>query len=84
MKNYRASPPTRTCPYWPALLLSVHKTGGGFRIKSVQLTTNGGVQGISENKFVKFAEDAKDDCQASQTLKSIEISVEAKLDMAKK
>ena len=56
----------------------VEKVDGGWEIKSVTLTLNGRVPGISEDEFKRLAENAKAGCPVSKVLKA-EITLNATL-----
>ena len=51
----------------------------GEGIKSSELTVRGRVPGISEEEFLKHAEDAKTGCPVSAALTGVEISLDAQL-----
>jgi osmotically inducible protein OsmC len=53
--------------------------GGGFAITSINLTTEGVVPGIDAAKFEEVATQAKENCPVSKALKTVEITLSAKL-----
>ena len=53
--------------------------GQGFRIMSSTLHTVGDVPGITEEAFIKAAEEAKANCPVSKALTGVKISLDAKL-----
>jgi len=55
------------------------KEGDGFAIKSIKLTTEAKIPGISEADFKKFADMAKGGCPVSKALASVPITLDAKL-----
>ncbi|HKY31971.1 MAG TPA: OsmC family protein [Candidatus Polarisedimenticolia bacterium] len=55
------------------------KSGEGFGITRIQLTTEGSVPGISEQEFKRLAEDAKANCLVSKVLKGLSIELQATL-----
>jgi lipoyl-dependent peroxiredoxin len=59
--------------------VSIEKQGDGFAITKIHLITEGKVSGASEADFLKVAEEAKTGCPVSQALKSVEITLDAKL-----
>mgnify|MGYP001139434439 CR=1 FL=1 len=59
--------------------LSLEKLSEGFRITKIQLNSEADVEGINEEEFLKYADDAKNNCPVSQALKSVEIKLDAKL-----
>jgi osmotically inducible protein OsmC len=60
---------------------SVHieKVGDGFKITSIDLTTEAEVPGIDEKTFSEQAEATKKDCPVSQALAGTKINLQAKL-----
>jgi osmotically inducible protein OsmC len=59
---------------------TLEMTKDGFGITKMNLTVKGSVNGISEDEFLKIANDAKENCPVSKALKgSMTISMEAKL-----
>jgi osmotically inducible protein OsmC len=59
--------------------VSIDKVGDGFRITTIDLKTEGRVQGIEEKEFLEQAEAAKRGCPVSQALAGAQIRMEAKL-----
>lgn len=59
--------------------VSLEKVGEGFKITTIELTTEGEVSGIDEATFLEFAETAKKNCPVSQALAGTEITLNAKL-----
>lgn len=59
----------------------VHLTKGesGFGISKIELLTEGDVPGIDEAAFQSHAETAKNNCIVSRALKSVEMTVQARL-----
>lgn len=59
----------------------VHLTKGesGFGISKIELMTEGDVPGIDEAAFQSHAETAKNNCIVSRALKSVEMTVQARL-----
>ncbi len=56
------------------------KTDAGMRITTMALSVVGQVPGISEDKFLELAEDAKNGCPVSNALVgNVEITLEASL-----
>lgn len=63
-----------------AASVGIDKEGSGFKIKTVKLTTEASVPGISEEDFLKYALQAKNNCPVSVALAGVpEIELEAKL-----
>ena len=60
-------------------VISMDKVDGGFKIISSKLMTQAKVPGISEADFLKFAEDAKQNCPVSQALGAIKLELDATL-----
>jgi osmotically inducible protein OsmC len=60
-------------------VVRMDKTGEGFSITGVELTTRGRVPGLSASTFQTFAEDAKENCIVSRALASVPMSVHATL-----
>jgi osmotically inducible protein OsmC len=56
----------------------LEKVGEGFKITRIELSTEARVD-LSEDAFLKFANDAKTGCIVSQALEATEIRLEAKL-----
>jgi osmotically inducible protein OsmC len=60
---------------------TLEKTSEGFKITRMHLTTKGKVAGITEEDFLKIANDAKENCPVSKALKGgMEISLDASLE----
>ena len=59
--------------------VSLEKVGEGFKITTIELTTEGQVPGIDEKTFLEQAETAKKNCPVSQALAGTEIKLNAKL-----
>src|SRR5215813_7379645 len=57
----------------------LEKVGEGFKITTIELTTEGVVPGIDEGTFLEFAENAKKNCPVSQALAGVEIRLNATL-----
>ena len=57
----------------------LEKDEHGFSIHRIVLDTEGEVEGIDEDEFRKYAEEAKIGCPVSRALKAVEIQVEARL-----
>ena len=57
----------------------VEPDGQGFRIMSSALHTTGDVPGVSEETFIKAAEEAKANCPVSKALTGVKITLDAKL-----
>ncbi len=57
----------------------LEKTADGFSIPRIELITEGEVPGIDEATFRQHAETAKTNCPVSKALKSVEITLDAKL-----
>jgi lipoyl-dependent peroxiredoxin len=55
------------------------KDDGGFSITRSDLTTEVKVEGLDDEEFQKFAQDAEKNCPVSRALGAIEIGLEAKL-----
>ena len=60
-------------------VVSLEQEGGGFTIKSVALTLQGRVPGISEDEFRQAADAAKAGCPVSKLFKGAEITLDAQL-----
>lgn len=60
-------------------VVTVENPGNGFVIQSSHLELVGDVPGISEEKFLELANDAKKNCPVSKALGAIEITLSAKL-----
>ena len=59
--------------------LNLDKTSEGFRITKILLNCEADVEGIEDEEFLRYANDAKNNCPVSQALKSVEIELDAKL-----
>ena len=57
----------------------LEKVGEGFKITTIELSTEGQVPGIDEQKFQEVAEGAKKNCPVSQALAGVNIILQAKL-----
>src|SRR3954453_4405376 len=58
--------------------VSLEKVGEGFKITTIELTTEGEVPGIDEQTFLDAAESAKKNCPVSQALAGVDIRLNAK------
>jgi osmotically inducible protein OsmC len=63
-------------------LARVHldKANGGFAIDKIELAVRGQVEGLSDEDFARYADEAKTNCPVSQALAGVEITVEAELE----
>ena len=59
--------------------VTIEPVGQGFKITSSALHTVADVPGISEEDFIRVADDAKVNCPVSQALAGVKISLDAKL-----
>ena len=59
--------------------VSLEKVGEGFKITTIELTTEGEVPGIDEHTFLEHAESAKKNCPVSQALAGAAIKLNATL-----
>jgi osmotically inducible protein OsmC len=59
--------------------VTVENENGGFVITSSHLELIGDVPGITEEKFIELANDAKKNCPVSKALDAIDITLSAKL-----
>jgi osmotically inducible protein OsmC len=59
--------------------VKIEKVGEGFKITTIELSTEGRVPGIDENKFREIAEGAKKNCPVSQALTGVNITLQATL-----
>ena len=59
--------------------VSLEKVGEGFKITTIELTTEGEVPGIDEKTFLDQAETAKKNCPVSQALAGTDIKLNARL-----
>ena len=57
----------------------LEKVGGGSKITTIELITEGDVPGIDENKFLEIAEGARKNCPISQLVAGAVIKLQAKL-----
>ena len=57
----------------------IEKAGDGFKITSIDLSTEAEVPGIDEQAFTEQAEATKKNCPVSQALAGTEINLQAKL-----
>ena len=57
----------------------IKKVEGGFEIPKIDLVLEADVPGISEEKFMEIANDAKENCPLSKVLKAAEITLDATL-----
>jgi len=57
----------------------INKHGEGFKITTIELTTEAKVPGIDDRAFQEQAESAKKNCPVSQALAGTEIKLEARL-----
>lgn len=55
------------------------KVGEGFRITTIELSTEGEVPGVDPATFQQFAEDAKRNCPVSQLLTGADIKLQTRL-----
>lgn len=61
-------------------VVSVNKTDAGFAVTGIALTTRGVVPGLSNEKFVEFAEATKTGCIISKALSAVPMTLDAKLE----
>ncbi len=59
--------------------VQLEKGDDGFRITSVQLSTQGDVENMEADEFHKLAEKAKQNCPVSKALAGVDIKLESKL-----
>ncbi len=59
--------------------VTIRQEEGGPVIPSIALTTEAEVPGISEDEFLKAAQDAKANCPVSKALAAVDISLDARL-----
>lgn len=59
--------------------VDLQKTDNGFAIKTITLKNESDVPGITEEVFLKIAEDAKSNCPVSKALAGTEIKLDAQL-----
>jgi osmotically inducible protein OsmC len=57
----------------------IQKVEGGFEIPRIDLVLEADVPGISKEKFMEVANDAKENCPLSKVLKAAEITLDATL-----
>lgn len=60
--------------------VTIDKVGEGFGITGIELICSAQVPGISEEEFLKYAEDAKNGCPVSKALASVKITLKAALE----
>ena len=60
-------------------VVTIAQETGGFTIKTVALTLQGRVPGMTEDEFKKAAQGAKEGCPVSKLFKGAEITLDAKL-----
>ena len=59
--------------------VSLEKVGEGFKITTIELTTEGEVPDVDEKTFLEHAETAKKNCPVSQALAGVDIKLNATL-----
>ena len=59
--------------------VTVEKSGDGFAITGIHLTSEAKIPGIDEKRFQEIAAGAKTGCPVSQALKSVPITLDATL-----
>jgi len=59
--------------------VKMDKVDGGMGVVGIHLDLTGSVPGIEADKFQACAEEAKEGCPISQLLRSVPITLEAKL-----
>ena len=64
---------------WTEARVSLEKSGDGFKINEINLSTEARVQDIGEPEFRQYAEEAKSNCPVSRALKGTKIKLEAVL-----
>ncbi len=57
----------------------LEKSGEGFRISQIDLNCEAAVPGLSQEDFLKFAEDAKQNCPVSKLVTGARVNLDAKL-----
>ena len=57
----------------------LEKGDSGFGITRIEIHTTGEVDGVSEDEFRKYAEEAKENCPVSKALKSVSFDLKARL-----
>ncbi|MFP4368380.1 MAG: OsmC family protein [Candidatus Kapaibacterium sp.] len=60
--------------------VKLEKKGDGFEITQIELHTKVKAEGLSEDKFMEFANGAKEGCSVSKALKAVDIKLNAKLE----
>ncbi len=60
-------------------VVTLSKNEGGFSIESILLKTRCKVKGLDKDKFMEFANGAKEGCPVSKALTSVNIGLEAEL-----
>lgn len=60
--------------------VTLEKTDAGFTITDILLSTKGHVKGISKEKFLEIANQAKENCPVSRALKAVNVRLEAELE----
>ncbi|MGE5173606.1 MAG: OsmC family protein [Betaproteobacteria bacterium] len=63
--------------------VSIDKVGEGYRIKTIELETEGRVPGCDEKTFSDKAEQAKKNCPVSMALTGVDIKLRSKLVLPK-
>ena len=61
--------------------VGIEEADVGFRIAKIELRTKANVPGLDEKTFLRLAEAAKVSCPLSQALRSVEIELQAELDI---
>jgi osmotically inducible protein OsmC len=59
--------------------VSIEKDDGGFSIKRSELSSEVKVEGLDEEEFQRYADEAKQGCPVSRALGAIDISLDARL-----
>jgi lipoyl-dependent peroxiredoxin len=59
--------------------VNLEKVEAGFKITGIHLDLTANIPGITQEKFMEFANGAKLNCPVSQALKAVEITLSAKL-----
>jgi lipoyl-dependent peroxiredoxin len=62
-----------------AARVHLEKVGEGFRISQIDLNCEAAVPGIDQATFLKFAEDAKQNCPVSKLVTGARVQLDAKL-----
>ncbi len=60
-------------------IVSMEKGDSGWSITKIDLNLEGIVEGVSEDKFLELAENAKKGCPVSKALSAVEIELHARL-----